>query len=688
MDDSTQGSQRADSARALGLSRAAMLASVTAYRNASPMAKQTTPDHGHPHGQMAAPSSHLRSTPIGDYGFLSDGEVSALLSPNGTVEWMCVPRFDSASIFGSILGRHAGAFRIGPGDLTVPAECRYLPGTMIMETSWGTPNGWIIVRDALLIGPWHHESDRSKTYRRTPSDYEAEHILLRTIRCASGEVQTVMDCEPVFDYGRKHVRWAYTNDSYYQGVATAEGSDLSVTLTSDLRLGFEGGQASARTMLKEGDVRFVALSWGGAVAPTTYAEAYKKQVWTAHHWQHWLARGKFPDHPWRSTLQRSALTLKGLTYGPTGAIAAAGSTSLPETPGGGRNYDYRYTWIRDATFALWGLYSLGFDWEAVDFFAFIADLVEDEQDIQIMYGIGGEKVLTEFELDHLPGYANSRPVRIGNAAYAQKQHDVWGALLDSVYLHFKAANHLDNRIWTILDQQVNEALKHWREPDAGIWEVRGELRHFTSSKIMCWVAVDRGAKIARMTGEDSKAAEWELAAQEIKDDILANGVDERGVLTQYYGTTALDASLLLAPLVRFLPADHPIIRSTVLAIAEELTVHDLVLRYKVEETDDGFSGEEGSFTICSFWLVSALCEIGEYQRARKLCAKLLSFAGPLELYGEEIDPHTGHHLGNFPQAFTHLALINAVLHVIKLEGRQHGGPAGSWAGSVGDGLIG
>ena len=267
--------------------------------------------------------------------------------------------------------------------------------------------------------------------------------------------------------------------------------------------------------------------------------------------------GKFPDHPWRSYLQRSALTLKGLTYAPDRRDHRRRHDLAARDPGWQRNYDYRYSWIRDATFALWGLYSLGFDWEAVDFFTFIADLVADEDDIQIMYGIGGEKELTEFELDHLPGYANSRPVRIGNAAYAQKQHDVWGALLDSVYLHFKAADHLDNRIWPILDRQVTEALKYWREPDAGIWEVRGELQHFTSSKIMCWVAVDRGAKIARMTGEDGKAAEWELAAQEIKDDILANGVDDRGVFTQYYGTKALDASLLLAPLVRFLPADDP-----------------------------------------------------------------------------------------------------------------------------------
>jgi alpha,alpha-trehalase len=649
------------------------LRAASARRDAGSVADGTDTDT-----RLITPIGLARAVPIGDYGFLSDGEVSALLAPGGSVDWMCVPRFDSPSVFGAVLGRHAGKFRLAPLDVTVPADRRYLPGTMILETSWGTATGWIVVRDALLIGPWHHDADRSATYRRTPNDYEAEHILLRTIRCVSGEVQTIMDCEPVLDYGRSHVRWDYTGDSYRQGEARSDRSDVRLTLTTDMRLGFEGGRASTRTLLKEGDVRFVALSWGGAVPPETSDDAYRRQVWTAHHWQHWLARGQFPDHPWRGYLQRSALTLKGLTYSPTGAVTAAGSMSLPETPGGNRNYDYRFAWIRDATFALWGMYSLGFDWEAIDFFSFIAEIAERDDDLQIMYGIGAERDLAEVELDHLPGYANSRPVRVGNAAFAQRQHDVWGALLDSVYLHSRSVDHVDNRIWSILDRQVGEALKHWREPDAGIWEVRGELRHFTSSKIMCWVAVDRGARLARSTGEDAKAAEWELAAEEIKDDILANGVDDRGVLTQYYGGTALDASLLLAPLVRFLPPDDERIRATVMAIRDELTVDGLVLRYRVEETDDGFTGDEGTFTICSFWLVSALCEIGEFTMARKLCAKLLSFAGPLQLYGEEIDPHSGQHLGNFPQAFTHLALINAVLHVIRLEEEET--QDGGWAG--------
>jgi alpha,alpha-trehalase len=620
-----------------------------------------------------APPDPLRVTiprvPIGEYGFLSDGEVTALVAPGGSIDWMCIPRVDSPSVFGNLLGRHAGSFRVAPADVLVPAARRYLPGTMVLETSWGTARGWIIVRDVLVIGPWRHETELSHTHRRTPTDYDAEHVLLRMIRCASGEVQTVVECEPAFDYGRSPARWSYTEHVYHQGVAHAIDGDEAITLTTDMRLGFEGGRATARTLLREGDVRFVAMSWGGKEPPLTHDDAYHRLVWTAHHWQHWLARGQFPDHPWRSYLQRSALTLKGLTYAPTGAIAAAATTSLPEQLGGERNYDYRFSWIRDATFALWGLYGLGFDWEAVDFLSFIADVASSEEDLQIMYGVGGERNLDEQILDHLPGYASSRPVRIGNAAHSQRQHDVWGALLDSVYLHSKAHDHLDGRIWPILGRQVQEALKHWREPDAGIWEVRGDLKHFTSSKIMCWVAADRGARLAEMIGQDAAASEWQLAADEIKEDILTHGVDSRGVLTQAYGSDALDASLLLAPLLKFLPPDDPRIRATVLAIADELTAEGFVLRYRTDETDDGFTGVEGSFTICSFWLVSALCEIGENQRARDLCAKLLSFAGPLELYAEEIDTSTGEQLGNFPQAFTHLALINAVLHVIAAERR-------------------
>jgi GH15 family glucan-1,4-alpha-glucosidase len=606
--------------------------------------------------------------PIADYGFLSDCETCALVAPSGNVEWLCLPRMDSPSVFGAILDRDAGLFRLAPAEVMVPASRRYIPGTMVLETSWGTRSGWIIVRDQLLIGPWHHEDHRSDTHRRAPTDYDADHVLLRIIRCVNGEVQVNLDCEPAFDYGQVRAEWEYTGPGYHEGVARGEGIDLELKLTTDMNVGFEGPRATARTLVKQGETLFCAISWSEHQPPTTYKEAYDRHVWTAHHWQHWLDRGEFPDHPWRTALQRSALTLKGLTFEPSGALVAAATTSLPESPGGERNWDYRFAWIRDATFALWGLYTLGFDWEANDFFYFIADVAEAEQgQLQIMYGIDGEEELPERTLDHLSGYENARPVRVGNGAWEQDQHDVWGAMLDSVYLHTKSRDHLPERIWPILKRQVEAARANWRDPDRGLWEVRGEPRHFTSSKLMCWVALDRGARLAEIREDTEHALEWQAVADEIKEDICQNALDERGVFCQHYDTTALDASVLLMPLVRFLPHDDERIRRTVLAIADELTVDGLVLRYRVDETDDGFAGEEGAFTICSFWLVSAYCEIGELDRARDLCARLLSHASDLGLYAEEIDPRSGRHLGNFPQAFTHLALINAVMHVIRAE---------------------
>jgi GH15 family glucan-1,4-alpha-glucosidase len=612
-------------------------------------------------------AGHSLFPPIADYAFLSDCESTALVAPGGNIEWLCLPRSDSPSVFGALLDRGAGGFRLGPADTAVPCARRYLPGTNVLETSWSTKSGWLVIRDLLVIGPWHHEDELSHTHRRAPTDYDADHVLLRLVRCVNGEVQISLDCEPMFDYGRVPAEWSYPTASYHEGLATAHNCDLQLRLTTDMRLGFEGGRATCRTLVKEGEARFCALSWSEHPAPQTYEEADERMVWTAHHWQHWLARGDFPDHPWRTHLERSALTLKGLTFAPTGALLAAATTSLPETPQGERNWDYRYSWIRDSTFALWALYSLGLDWDANDFFWFIVDAAERDGDLQIMYGIGGERDLDEHVLDHLRGYEDARPVRIGNGAYNQRQHDVWGALLDSVYIHTKSRERLDDRTWRMVRKQVECALEEWRLPDRGIWEVRGEPKHFVASKVMCWVAADRGARLARIRQETELEEAWRAAADEIHAEVLAHGVDERGVFTQHYDTDALDAANLLIPMLRFLPADDPRVRATVLAIADELTVDGLVLRYKVKETDDGLSGEEGTFTICSFWLVSALNEIGEHRWARQMCEKLLSFASPLGLYAEELDPMTGRHLGNFPQAFTHLALVNAVLHVIAAE---------------------
>ena len=604
---------------------------------------------------------------IGDYAFISDCQVTALIAPSGNVEWMCLPRMDSPSVFGAMLDRDAGGFRVGPADQMVPNARRYLPGTMIVETSWGTTNGWIIVRDALLMGPWHHETDRAYRYRRAPTDYDAEHVLLRTIRCVNGEVQLVLNCTPVFDYGRRQAIWSYLGEGYHHAVAEGSEADPKLRLTTDMRLGFEGPQATARTLMKEGQTHFAALSWTEHEPPVSNEEAYDRLVWTAHHWQHWLARGDFPDHAWRTHLERSALTLKGLAYAPTGALIAAPTTSLPETPKGERNWDYRFSWIRDSTLALWALDTLGFDWEANDFFWFIADLAEASDNLQIMYGIDGAKDLSEEVLDHLDGYDGAKPVRVGNGAFDQKQHDVWGAILDSVWIHTKSRDTLDERLWPMLCRFVEAAVEHWREPDRGLWEVRGEPKHFTSSKVMCWVAADRGAKLARLRENAELAQRWQDAADEMHADICANGTDARGVFTQHYETDALDASNLLMPLVKFLPPDDERLRATVLAIADELTDDGLVLRYRVDKTDDGLHGEEGSFTICSFWLVSCLAIIGERRRARHLCERLLSLATPLGLYAEEIEASSGRHLGNFPQAFTHLGLINAVLKVIAAE---------------------
>jgi GH15 family glucan-1,4-alpha-glucosidase len=606
--------------------------------------------------------------PIGDYAFLSDCETTALVAPSGNVEWLCLPRMDSPSVFASILDRDAGSFRVSPADVNVPAGRRYIPGTMVLETSWETRMGWVIVRDVLCIGPWHHENERSHSHRRSPTDHDADHVLLRMIECVQGSAEIKLECEPAFDYGGLSVDWEYTGSGYGEAVARSEGMDLQLRLVTDLRLGFEGPRARARSTLREGDVAFVALGWSDHSMPKTYEEASERLARTQRFWQEWLKHGTFPDHPWRTYLQRSALTLKGLTYAPSGALIAAATTSLPEAPGGDRNWDYRYSWIRDSTFTLWALYSLGFEEEANDFFYFVADMAEAEEgQLQIMYGIGGESKLEEQLLEHLSGYEHSRPVRIGNGAYDQDQHDVWGAVLDSIYLHTRSRDQLPDRLWPIIKRQVERALERWREPDRGIWEVRGEPKHFLSSKVMCWVAADRGARLAGIRNDERMAARWEAAAAEIHADICEHGVDERGVFVQHYDTDALDASLLMLPLVRFLPTDDPRIRATVLAIADELTENGLVLRYRVADTDDGFASEEGTFTICSFWLVSALVEIGELARARGLCERLLSFASPLNLYAEEIDAGTGRHLGNFPQAFTHLALINAVMHIIRAE---------------------
>jgi alpha,alpha-trehalase len=619
--------------------------------------------------------------PIADYGFLSDCHTGALVASDGSIEWMCLPHFDSPSVFGALLDRGAGSWRVGPYGLYVPAGRRYIPGTNMIETTWMTPQGWLRVVDALTIGLWH-DNKHGSSHTRPPTDYDADHLLVRMIECIQGDVQVEIVCEPMLEYGSAPARWTIVEsgedgaclvDAVSEMDASEEpgGDDpISFRLFSDVRMGIEGNRTHGRHTMCEGEKCFCAISWteekGG---PHTVEEAEGHLERTSHFWRTWLAEGAYPDHPWRFHLQRSALVLKGLTFMPTGALVAAATTSLPETPHGERNWDYRYCWMRDASFTLWALHALGLNWEADDFIQYVADMERNEDgSLQIMYGIKGQKDLPESTLEHMSGYEGARPVRIGNGAYSQRQNDVFGSVLDSVYLHSKNRDHIPERLWPVLSDQVRCAAAAWKEPDQGIWEARGEPRHYVSSKLMCWVALDRGARLAERRGHVS-AEEWQALADEIRADILKRGVDQRGVFRQHYDTDALDASCLLVPLVRFLRPDDERVRATVTAIRDELTEGGLVLRYRTDETDDGLHGEEGTFLICSFWLVSALSEIGEDREAEHLCERLLSYGSPLELYAEELEASSGRHLGNYPQAFTHLALINAVTHVIEAQQR-------------------
>ena len=557
--------------------------------------------------------------PIADYGLLSNCEQSCLVAPNGAVEWLCLPRPDSPSVFGALLDRSAGTFRFGPTNAQVPQQRRYLPGTMVLETTWQTPTGWMTVQDFLAVGPVPGGARRAD-YHRAPADSGAVGALVRIATCISGRVEVMVNCSPLFDYGTAAGTWSYKGEGYDAMTVAPHEGDIRLELAGSIQLGVLGARSYGRSMLTEGQSAFMVLSWGDANVPASQQEAFSALNTTVNFWRGWLSAAKIPDHPWKPHLDRSALTLKALSYAPTGAIMAAATTSLPETPGGERNWDYRFTWIRDSSFMLRSLYRLGFDWEAIEYFGFILDAVTDGDlnrvpELQIMYGIGGERDLTERTLGHLSGYRGARPVRVGNGAWNQHQHDVWGMILDAIDVQFRrGAAQIVPPVWEGLAGFVDAALQHWREPDQGIWEVRGEPKHFTASKVLCWVAAARGADLAEERGDGKRAQQWRAGADKIKAEVLDKGVSSRGVFRQH-------------------------------------------------------EGKEGTFTICSFWLVTALAMIGETERAHALCQKLLSFAGPLGLYAEEIDTTAGEHLGNFPQAFTHLALIEAVSQLIEMEPR-------------------
>ncbi|MEU4291822.1 glycoside hydrolase family 15 protein [Kribbella sp. NPDC026596] len=607
--------------------------------------------------------------PIADYAFLSNCHTGALVAPDGSVDWLCVPAFDAPSAFGNLLDRGAGSFRFGPYGINQPTARTYVPGTNVMTTTWHTPAGWLLVHDALTMGP-SKGPDTVTPHTRPPADDDADHMLIRTIECLEGSVEVELVCEPAFDYGRVPAEWTMVGEDAH--AADATGADQTFRLSTDMLIGIEGGSARARHVISTGEKVYCALSWAdGLASPADLADAEARIAATIRFWRNWLARARIPDHRYRHPLERSALTIKGLTYMPTGATIAALTTSLPETPGGERNWDYRYTWIRDSTFTLQALHYLNLDWEANEFMQFVADLEPDSDGaLQIMYGIDGRRDLAETTRDDLSGYEGASPVRIGNGAYNQRQNDVFGAVLDSVLLHTVRSKRLPRRLWPLVQSQAECAIAHWRDPDQGIWEARGNPQHYVSSKLMGWVALDRAARLARIRNEEDLGDLWAKAAEEIREDILEHGVSDRGVLRQHYETDALDASTLLAPLFGFLPAGDERMRATVEAIDNELTENGFVLRYKTDETDDGLSGKEGTFLICSFWLVSALAMVGEIDRARSQLERLLRIESKLGLYAEEFEVDRARHLGNFPQAFSHLALIGAAGRIILADFRE------------------
>ena len=488
--------------------------------------------------------------------------------------------------------------------------------------------------------------------------------MLRTIKCVHGSVEVVVDCEPMFDYGRVPASWSYDSSGYHAASARAADASLTLGLTTSFRLGIEGGRATSRARLREGERAFVALTWDDGVAPESVDEAFAAVDSTSAHWRQWVGSGRFPDHPWRAHLHRSALTLKALTYSPTGAMAAAPTTSLPRVPGGDRNWDLRYSFVRESAWALRALYALGFRWEADDFLSFLVETTGGNRRLQNFVRVDGDDPPEEIELPHLRGYGGARPVRVGNAAVRYAQHDVPGALMDAAVVPAMARRQLPSAVWGMVRREVEDVVEHWRKPDRGIWALRGEPRHYTTSKVMSWVAVDRGAWLADLRGRPELAGELRAVAETIRADVLEHGVAESGVFKEHYGSDELDSSLLVVALVGFLPPEDERIRKTVLAVERDLAAGGLVLRRRPRPTEP-VVGE--SVTVCSWWLVAALAMIGEVDRARSRAERLLAYSSKLGLYAEHLDPASGRQLGNFPHALTHLALIDALLRVIHAD---------------------
>jgi GH15 family glucan-1,4-alpha-glucosidase len=590
---------------------------------------------------------------IGEYAFLSDRHSAALVSLDGSVDWLCFPRFDSPAVFASILGDDAGTWALQP-VLPATASRRYVEDTLVLQTRFVTQTGTCELTDALVLG---EVQDPHKLGAGAP------HVLVRSVTCIDGFVELAMDFRPRAEYGL-----VIPLLSQQDGGLLARGGPTILRLCGGHDVQIADGEARARFTLHSGQTSRFALLWGAVgdpVPPIWSEEEIGRHLdLTVQGWRQWSAIHQAYDGPWPELVRHSGRVLFGLGYQPTGAIVAAATTSLPETVGGSRNWDYRYTWVRDAAFSMNALWVAACPDEAQDFFSFIttaAATVRPDLHLQIMYGVGGEHDLTERTLAHLPGWRGSTPVRVGNAAWQQNQLDVYGELISTAARYRDHWPHDHDALVTFLTVLADTAAEVWREPDHGIWEIRGEPQHFLHSKLMCWVALENAVKLADKLGHDH-VPRWARARDEIRAAIEELGWNPVvGAYTQAFGSNELDASTLMMPIMGFVPADDPRMLATIEAVSRELTdERGLVYRYRAQSEVDGLAGQpEGAFLICTFWMVRCLALSGRVDRARELYEQTVSYANDLGLLAEQADPQSGALLGNFPQALSHIGLINA-----------------------------
>ncbi len=603
--------------------------------------------------QSGAASRYL---PIADHGLIGDLRTVALVGTDGTIDWYCCSRFDAPSVFASILDAdRGGSFELA-ADAPATTKQFYFPDTNVLITRFFTEDGVGEVEDFMPITGDPREVSR--------------HRVIRRVLCVRGSIPFRARVAPRFDYARQphSVR-------RHAGQVLFESADLTLALTATMPVEHDAQDATASFKLLEGESAVFALDQlGDDVMPRScpYAEAEEQLTATVAFWRRWLSASRYRGR-WRETVHRSALTLKLLTYAPTGTIVAAPTTSLPERIGGERNWDYRYVWVRDAAFCVYALLRLGFAGEAEAFMGFLAEHVTQRGGgpsgpLQIMYGIDGRSELPETELTHLEGFQGSAPVRIGNGAAGQLQLDIYGALIDSVYLYDKWGQPISSDQWDDVCALVNWVCAQWDQPDEGIWETRGGRKNFLYSRLMCWVAIERAMRMARRRGLPANLAHWGETRDAIYRQIMTQGWSAtRRAFIQHFGDDVLDAAVLMMPLAKFISPTDPKWLATLDALTADLVSDSLVYRYDPQASPDGLRGAEGTFSICSFWYVEALTRSGRVDEARLAFEKMLTYANHLGLYAEQIS-RTGEQQGNFPQAFTHLALISAAFNLDRALG--------------------